>query len=425
VDGDLAAFERFVQAEGGVGTRQAPYYSRWVREVYRLAATALGSELSSAEEERALRRLAGQVADWQVKQAGHAARLYRYFLGGSAFSRGGGAGEPDADACLAGAGRAAWRPVVEQVRRVMRLQHKSLNTEKAYLMWLRRCAEWLAWKAPEAVTDADLSAFLRWLAGDQQMAEATQSQALNALVFCFRHGLDRELSGLDASVRARPTRRVPTVLSQSEVCRLLDGLDGMPRLMAQMIYGCGLRLAECLQLRVKDVDLEQRVVTVHGGKGDRDRLTVLPELLVPELLSYLPRIRAIHEEDRARDLPGVELPSALARKYPHAGQEWPWFWLFPAPQLTVDPRSHTVRRHHLYPDTLQRHVRRAADACGLDKRVTVHTLRHSFATHLIERGYDIRTVQELLGHVNLQTTMVYTHVATRNALGVRSPLDRV
>ncbi|PIZ32337.1 MAG: integron integrase [Armatimonadetes bacterium CG_4_10_14_0_8_um_filter_66_14] len=305
----------------------------------------------------------------------------------------------------------------------MRLPHKSLATERSYLMWLRRFGAFANGRSPPAASGEDVTRFLSSLAVEGRVSAATQSQALNALVFVFRHGVGRELEGLDSSVRAQYRRRLPAVLTQAEVLRLLEQMEGAPRLMAQMIYGCGLRLQECLRLRVKDVDLEQCLLTVRAGKGDKDRVAILPELLAPVLMAHLTSVRAVHDRDRTNNVPGVELPHALERKYPNAGAEWPWFWLFPAKTLSVDPRSHTVRRHHVFPDNLQRWVKKAAEAARLSKRVTVHTLRHSFATHLLERGYDLRTIQELLGHANLQTTQIYTHVAKRNKLGVRSPLD--
>ncbi len=216
---------------------------------------------------------------------------------------------------------------------------------------------------------------------------------------------------------------MPVVLSEGEIKRLLSQLEGEAYLMAALTYGAGLRVSECMRLRVKDVDLERGVLTVRGGKQDKDRQSVLPEGLTDALVRHLGAIRKIHDGDRANDIAGVHLPKALERKYRNAGKEWGWFWLFPSEQLSVDPRTKTVRRHHKSPMTLQRYVRDAARAAEIPKHVTVHTLRHSFATHLVEKGYDIRTVQELLGHSDVRTTMIYTHVAKRNVLGVRSPLD--
>jgi integron integrase len=226
-----------------------------------------------------------------------------------------------------------------------------------------------------------------------------------------------------SAVRCRVRRRLPLVLTVQEIERILGHREGTYRLMTLLLYGAGLRLMECLRLRVKAIDIERRTVTVRAGKGDKDRQTLLPERIKPALIAHLETVRAVYEEDRQHALPGVELPDALERKYPHAGEEWAWHWLFPAAGLSVDPRSKTVRRHHLMPEWLQRQFKVAVNKAGIAKHATVHTLRHSFATHLLESGYDIRTVQELLGHASVQTTMIYTQVAKKNIFGVKSPLD--
>jgi integron integrase len=410
----MEAFREYIVATAHVAERHAPFYVGWVRQAYALADAEIGTPLSPEAEQEALLRIQGRSQDWQVRQARHALRLYRYFLGLGETER---QREPAADDAT------AWERLAARVQEVMRLQHKSLATERSYLLWARRFGTFAGSKLPEDVGAEDVTRFLSWLAVERRVSCATQSQALNALVFVFRHGLGRDLEGLDASVRAQVRRRLPVVLTQSEVLRLFEQIEGVRRLMAQMIYGCGLRLQECLRLRVKDVDLEQCLLTVRAGKGDKDRVTILPESLVPTLMAHLTALRTVYDRDRANNVPGVEMPGALERKYPNAGAEWPWFWLFPAKTLSVDPRSPTVRRHHVYPDNVQRWVKQAAQAAGIAKRVTVHSLRHSFATHLLERGYDLRTIQELLGHANLQTTQIYTHVAKRNKLGVRSPLD--
>jgi integron integrase len=282
----------------------------------------------------------------------------------------------------------------------------------------------VAWAC--GLDSATVVAFLTHLAVEKmekRIAKATQSQAFNALLFLFRNVLGQDLDISSMAVRAKQSRRLPVVLSRQEVTALLAQLDGVYRLMARLIYGCGLRLNECLALRVKDVDFAQGCLIVRAGKGDKDRRTVLPESLVEELRRHLQDMRHLYEKDRGNGAPGVALPGALERKYPDAGKEWGWFWVFPARSLSVDPRSQVVRRHHVFPDTLQRQIKNAVRKSGLAKLVSVHTLRHSFATHLLENGYDIRTIQELLGHRNVQTTMIYTHVTSKNRLGVRSPLD--
>ncbi|MCL5420957.1 MAG: integron integrase, partial [Nitrospirae bacterium] len=310
-------------------------------------------------------------------------------------------------------------------RNALRLRHMSYSTEKTYLMWLRSFTGFIAGKTPDDLTVADMQQFLSYLAVERKVSPSTQNQALNALVFVYRHVLDK-IIGVDElnAVRAAYRRRLPVVLTVREAHSIFDKLSGIHRLMAMLIYGCGLRILECLSLRIKDIDIEQGIVIVRAGKGDKDRRTVLPESLKDDLIRHIAEVRSLYDNDRQEDINGVYLPGALERKYPNAGKEWGWFWLFPSKSLAVDPRTRVVRRHHMHPASLQKAFKTAAAEAGITKQASVHTLRHSFATHLLENGYDIRTIQELLGHRNLQTTMIYTHVATKNVLGVRSPLDK-
>ena len=258
---------------------------------------------------------------------------------------------------------------------------------------------------------------------DRKVSAATQNQALNAILFFFRHVLYRDLDDISSAVRAPSRRRLPVVLTCQEMDRLFDQMKDTPRLMAQLAYGAGLRLTECLNLRIQDIDFEMSAITVRAGKGDKERQRIMTELLKTNLRRQLEDVRNLFDQDRRDNIACVYLPGALDRKYPNAGKEWGWQWLFPSKNLSVDPRTKVIRRHHMHSSVLQRHVRSASKKAGLAKHVTVHTLRHSFATHLLEAGYDIRTIQELLGHVNLQTTMIYTHVAGKNRLGVKSPMD--
>lgn len=276
-------------------------------------------------------------------------------------------------------------------------------------------------RPPAELVSADVEAFLTRLAVEGRVSSSTQNQAFAALLFLFRHVLYKDLE-IDA-VRAQERRRLPVVLSPAEVQRILARLPDRFGLMARFVYGCGLRLQECLELRVKDVDFDRGMLTVRSGKGDKDRRTVLPESLRDAWSQHVRGLQETHRRDRAAGLPSVALPHALERKYPRAGQEWGWFWVFPASSTSIDPRSRLVRRHHQHPSALQKHFKQAVKAARIAKPATIHTLRHSFATHLLEAGTDIRTIQELLGHKDVQTTMIYTHVATRNRLGVRSPLD--
>jgi integron integrase len=310
------------------------------------------------------------------------------------------------------------------VRDTVRAKHYSLRTERAYVLWVRRYVLFHGRRSPRVLGPADVTAFLTSLATRGQVAAATQNQALAAILFLYREVLKLDLPWLSEVVRAKRQRRIPTVLTVEEVERLLDRMTGLAGLMARLMYGSGLRISECTSLRVKDVDLERREITVRAGKGGKDRVTMLPATLVEPMKGQLSFSRGVFERDRARDVPGVELPYALERKYPNAGREWPWHWIFPQDHLSVDPRSRIRRRHHCYEQTLSRAIGVAARQAAIPKPVTSHTLRHCFATHLMQRGYDIRTIQELLGHKDVNTTMIYTHVLNRGGRGVVSPLDR-
>jgi integron integrase len=306
---------------------------------------------------------------------------------------------------------------------MMRARHYSRRTEESYLMWCRQFVEFHGGQSPMKLGASEITRFLNHLANAKGVAASTQNQALSALIFLFREVLHRTPGELTGLVRVRRPQRIPTVLSREEVRRLLAQLEGLPRLMAVLIYGGGLRHTECLQLRIKDVDVERRQIAVHDGKGRKDRVTTLAVSVTPALKSQLAAVRTLHESDRAAGVPGVALPDALARKYPRAGEEWGWFWLFPARTLSRDPVSGVERRHHVHEVVLQRAIKAAAARAGLTKPVGPHTLRHSFATHLLEDGYDLRTIQELLGHSSVETTMIYTHVAKNGGLGIASPAD--
>lgn len=307
--------------------------------------------------------------------------------------------------------------------REMRLRHLSRRTEESYLMWCRQFVQFHGGVSPMRLGAPEITAFLNDLANVRKVSASTQNQALSALVFLYREILGRDPGEFVGLVRAKRSARIPTVLARDEVRRLLDALEGVPRLMATLLYGGGLRLTECQQLRIKDVDFTRRQVTVHDGKGAKDRVTLLPASVLPPLRTHLATVRRLFDADRASGRPGVALPGALATKYPTAGTEWGWFWLFPARDESTDPVSGVLRRHHVHEAGLQRAVRAAAARAGLSKRVSSHTLRHSFATHLLESGTDIRTIQTLLGHAHLDTTMIYTHVANAGGLGVASPAD--
>jgi integron integrase len=317
-------------------------------------------------------------------------------------------------------GRSPWESrLIERLR----LKHYSWRTEQTYREWAWRLEKALRGRDMSTATGEDVKQFLSDLAVRRRVSVATQKQALNALVFLFREGLGKDAGDLSDFEQARRGRRLPSVLTKGECTRLFATLAGTSRLMAELMYGSGLRLTELLRLRIKDVDVERMQVTVRAGKGDKDRVTVLPESLVEKLRAHRDRVRGLYESERATGCAGVWLPEALERKYPRAGVAWEWFWLFPSRQIMRDPHSGLQRRHHVLDATFQQAIREASRKARLNKRVTPHTLRHSFATHLLESGTDIRTVQDLLGHVDVATTQIYTHVTKKPGLGVRSPLD--
>jgi integron integrase len=317
------------------------------------------------------------------------------------------------------------KKLIARFREAIRERHYSRRTEKSYWFWIRWFIFFHGKRHPAEMGSGEVSAFLSWLATERNVAAATQNQALAALLFLYKQVLGVDLPWLAGLVRAQRPVRLPTVLTEAEVRRLLANTEGAGRILVGLLYGAGLRQIECLMLRVKDVDFAYRQIIVRDGKGAKDRATMLPENLVQPLQEHLGRVRALHRRDLAEGHGEVWLPHALARKYPRAPREWGWQFIFPSGNRSVDPETGMTRRHHLYPDTLGRIVKRAAHRAGILKPVSCHTLRHSFATHLLERGHDIRTVQELLGHSDVSTTMIYTHVMNRGARGVKSPLDRL
>jgi len=309
------------------------------------------------------------------------------------------------------------------VRNAIRRRNYSYRTEEAYVHWIRRLIYFSGRRHPAELGAAEVTAFVSHLARERDVAAATQNQALSALLFLYKEVLGQPLPWLDELERAKRPARLPTVLTREEVERLLAAMRGTKWLMASLLYGSGLRLTECLKLRVKDIDFGYGQILVRDGKGAKDRVTMLPASLVEPLKRQLQIAKLLHDADVARGYGEVELPDALARKYPRAPYEWAWKFVFPSERLSVDPRTGAIRRHHVYENFVTRGVKRAARAARIEKHVSCHTLRHSFATHLLEAGYDIRTVQELLGHADVSTTMIYTHVLNKGGRGVASPLD--
>jgi integron integrase len=313
--------------------------------------------------------------------------------------------------------------LLAHTRATLRRKHYAYQTERQYLNWIKRFVIFHGKRHPVHMGRAEIETFLTHLATKEQVAAATQNQALNAILFLYRTVLEIPLNFSIDAVRAKRPKRVPIVLSRDEANEILTCLTGVYRLIGQLLYGSGLRISECVRLRVKDLDFALHNLTVRDGKGAKDRITLLPEALVPALKTHLRRTQRIHERDLSHGYGSVHLPYALHRKYPSADREWIWQFIFPSPRLSVDPRTGITRRHHLSASAVQKAVRRAAKFARLEKRVTCHALRHSFATHLLEAGYDIRTVQDLLGHKDVKTTMIYTHVLKRGLMAVRSPLD--
>lgn len=315
--------------------------------------------------------------------------------------------------------------LLDQLRRCIRDKHYSLRTEETYVYWARWFIRFHGLRHPAEMGAAEVQAFLSYLANERKIAASTHKQALCALLFLYKQVLQVDLPWMEQLHRpTRPPKR-PTVLTPAEVEAVLSRMSGTYALIARLLYGTGMRLMECMTLRVKDVDFERREITVRDGKGGKDRVTMLPLTLVGPLREQVAAARALFDADRAAQRMGVMLPDALERKYPLASVRWGWFWVFPSDHESTDPRSGVVRRHHMYEQTVQRAIKRAVTAAGLTKPASTHTLRHSFATHLLESGYDIRTVQELLGHADVSTTMIYTHVLNRGGRGVVSPIDRV
>ena len=314
--------------------------------------------------------------------------------------------------------------LLDQVRLALRSRHYSRRTERTYLHWIRRFILFHRKRHPAEMAEPEINAFLTHLAVRGKVSASTQNQALSGLLFLYRHVLKQELGDLGDVIRARRPKRLPVVMTREEVKAVLGQLEGDKWLMASLMYGAGFRLMECLRLRVQDIDFETNQITVRDGKGSKDRRTMLPQIVKEPLREHLQRAKMTHEQDLADGYGRVALPYALARKYANAAAEWRWQWVFPQERRWTDPETGQKGRHHVHESVIQRAVKQAVRETGLTKRATCHTFRHSFATHLLEDGDDIRTVQELLGHRDVSTTMIYTHVLNRGPIGVRSPLDR-
>ena len=317
------------------------------------------------------------------------------------------------------------KKILDEMMEVMRRRHYSIHTERSYCDWVKRYILFHKMKSREDLAGGEkkVEDFLTDLAVNGNVARATQNQAMNALVFLYKHVLKQEFEKKIDAARASKNPKIPVVLSRDEVAHVLPIMSGVPQMVAKLLYGCGLRIKEGIRLRVQDIDFEMKSVVVRSGKGNKERVTTFSEKLVPILKDHLQRVKAIHERDLVNGYGEVYLPNALARKYPKAAKEWRWQYLFPSSRLAIDPRGGKTRRHHIDESVINKAIKKAVTLAGIDKKATAHTFRHSFATHLLQRGTDIRTIQALLGHKDLSTTMIYTHVLQQGGHGVLSPLD--
>ena len=438
-EAERSFWERYWDLLGNQGVKvgQEVWYERWClrfirelkpRRLRQATAEDVGQFLG-------LQALQQDAAGWKVRQADHALQILLRDLVRVPWAAAWPVGLPEMDGWMEGPEGGGKMPIprnasqarfVEEVNRMirsLRCLHYSYRTEEAYVAWAHRFLTFAKAESTEGLEAGKVGDFLEMLAVQGKVSASTQNQALNALVFFFREGLRKELGAVGEFAPAKRPRKVPMVLTRDEVGRLLNCLCGEHRLMARLLYGSGLRLMECIRLRVQDIDLERRLITVRDGKGGKDRRTMLPEAAVSELVAHLAAVQRQHEEDVQVGRGEVYLPEALGRKYPNAAKEWAWQYVFPAERLSVDPRSGKVRRHHACENSLQRAVAAAVRKAAIPKAASCHTLRHTFATLLIEAGYDIRTVQELLGHKDVSTTQIYTHVLSKPGMGVRSPLD--
>ena len=402
---------KFIEDKFKVSPVKIPHYLQWI-SLYHEKFDENDTNEKSRNEFSIY--LDSRYPSWQIQQAEKAVDIYFSFKRAASAKSESNRNETT-----------DWPSIVKNMREELRLQNKSYQTEKSYIYWCNKFSTYLSGKSPGNTDQSDVKAFLTYLAIDKSVSISTQKQAFNSLLFLFRHVLGKTIENLNEVIRAKVRRRLPLILSRSEISSIIKNLEDPYKLMVEIIYGGGLRLTECLKLRIKDVDFQNNIISVRSGKGDKDRQTLLSTQLLPRLKEHIRNIRKLFEEDKNEDRPGVELPFALERKYPNAGKKWAWFWIFPSAKISVDPRKNIIRRFHLFPSSLQKSFKIALKKTGIAKNASIHTLRHSFATHLLENGYDIRTIQELLGHSNISTTMIYTHIACRNKLGVVSPLDKL
>ena len=400
-------YQEYLEKRAGIPVKQIPYYLHWMT-LFHQYENKNGKKASLTGFERSL---LSRYQDWQINQAVDAVKHFVFYSQNCLIDN----ESPAIDKSQ------SWDSVISTMKDMLRLKHRSYQTEKTYLGWVKSFSEYRKGLDPESLDESHIKSFLTHLAVERRVSISTQNQAFNSLLFLYRYVLDKPVENLQDTIRSTKTPNLPVVLNITEIQSIITRLNHPYRLMASLIYGGGLRLNECLSLRIKDLDFEKPSLTVREGKGNKDRITLLPGGLIAPLKDHLYSVRKIYDQDRAEGKPGVTVDSSLLRKYPNIATEWNWFWLFPSGGFSENPYTGELNRFHLHPSGLQRAFKNSLAASGITKRASVHTLRHSFATHLLEAGYDIRTIQELMGHSSIQTTMIYTHVAGKNRLGVISP----
>lgn len=427
----------------GIKESSANWYVNWVRQFMQYLDKTSILECTVEDVQRYLTKLGegGLAQEWQVKQARNALRLLlKEFLKipwafqQSSINKERSSSQvpvanpkkplpPFKDTVTNIGSVPHYSAILEKLKTEIRVRHYSIRTERTYDQWARRFLSFLKMKPVEDLSAADVKSYLEYMAVERQVSASSQNQALNALVFLFEHVLNQEIGVIGEFTRAKRPIRIPVVLTRNEMGRLLGALSGKYALMAGLLYGSGLRITECIRLRVKDIDFEQNQIVVRDGKGKKDRVTILPDTYHTPLKEQLAIAKHVYESDLQEGCSGVYVWPSLERKYKNATKEWIWQYVFPSDKLSVDPRTNKTRRHHIHESTLHRSIKRATQEVGVNKQTSCHTLRHSFATHLLENGYDIRTVQELLGHADVSTTMIYTHVLNKPGLAVKSPVD--
>ena len=413
----LEKFERFLHGKSSIKENRQAFYILWIRRYLDFIKSA--DQMPPPQRLPAFLkhlRLQKEYADWQINQAMDSVQFYEHVFLTQCY------GNNNNDMSKVAPPK-SWNEAVTEVTDMIRLRHYSRSTERNYTYWAKQFATFVHPKQPAQVDTTDAKRFLTNLAIKKGVSASTQNQAFNALLFLFQHVLRSDYSNLSDTPRAKHKSKMPVVLSREEVAELFNCMDGICLLIARMIYGCGFRVLECMRLRVKDIDFYTGSITIRSGKGEKDRITMLPESLRSPLINHLSQVKSVYERNLKKGLANVILPDALAAKYPNAGTDWAWQWVFPARSHYADQNTGEIYRHHLHQSVIQKAVKEACRKSGIAKNATVHTLRHSFATHLLENGYDIRTVQELLGHKNVNTTMIYTHVLNKGPMGIRSPLD--